>query len=281
MYSWGTKPADVSAPQYGDSAYPSPDAYKAFSNDYPEQPKKKVDAIAEAWGIHEPEPFEEFFAGGGTARQDGDTPASSIYNGNSSHKGTGSRRPKDPAPAVPRTSTTARRPLVPPPQPIFVGESSELDQQPPAGSPPAGSTGFPSRSKSIMHRIRRMRDAPNVPATPDYVPSSPVSPTDPSYGERPTHKSQGSFLGFGRSGAPPTPREPAFQQQQASEPFVLIEPQAHHDKDLPRPPAMDENSNTRSREYDNGGVPTSPGGGGLGRKTSLMKKVGRVVRGTK
>ncbi|KAF5313210.1 hypothetical protein D9619_003493 [Psilocybe cf. subviscida] len=283
MHSWGTNPADLTAPQQRDGAYPSAYAYSAFSNDYPEPPKKKVDAIAEAWGIHEPEPFEEFFAGGGTARHD--SPASSIYNGNSSHKGTGSRR-KDPVPPVPaRTTTTGRRPLVPPPQPIFVGESSELDSS--AGSPPAGSTEFPKRSKSIMQRIRKMRDAPNVPATPDYVPPSPVSPTDPSYGERPTHKSQGSFLGFGRSGAPTTPRETTFQhQQQASEPFVLIEPQTHHDKDLPRPPAMDEYSNTsRSGDYldngSNGAVPTSPGGGGLGRKTSLMKKVGRVVRGTK
>ncbi|KDR84918.1 hypothetical protein GALMADRAFT_51524 [Galerina marginata CBS 339.88] len=286
LYSWGTE--ETPAPTYGDSAYPSAHAYKAFTNDYPEPPKRKVDAIAEAWGIHEPEPFEEFFAGGGSGRPDGDTPASSIYNGKDAHSGPRSapaasttnppRRSKD-APRESRDETrpriAARRSLVPPPQPIFVGEPADMD---PAGSPPASSPGFPKRSKSIMHRIRKMRDAPNVPAGPDYdqhPPASPSSPTEPMHSARPTHRPQNSFLGrFGgnnRANHAPTP---------AAEPFVFIETGNSKEKDLPAPPPVSE-AQAVPEDYFDGHASSGGGGGGLGRKTSLMKKVGRVVRGTK
>ncbi|KAF8971390.1 hypothetical protein BDZ97DRAFT_1651125 [Flammula alnicola] len=300
MYAWGTAPDELSAPQYGDSAYPSPNAYKAFSNDYPEPPKKKVDAIAEAWGIHEPEPFEEFFAGGGNGRPDGDTPASSIYNGRDSHNNTASGPRSAPANSTsaqrtkdirssredaPGRRIAARRSLVPPPQPIFVGgDAADMELE----SPPASSTGFPKRSKSIMHRIRKMRDSPNVPVAPDYeqaAPPSPSSPTDPS---RPTHRSQNSFLGRfgggggGGGGAAARTHQAAY----TSEPFVFIET-THNNKDLPLPPSMEETQQSASGEGHShsdsqGGTGSSPPtGGGLGRKTSLMKKVGRVVRGTK
>ncbi|KAJ3488043.1 hypothetical protein NLJ89_g11655 [Agrocybe chaxingu] len=259
MYAWGTTDPVGAAPQYGDSAYPSAHAYKAFTNDYPEPPKKKVDAIAEAWGIHEPEPFEEFFAGGGSAKPDGDTPASSIYNGRDSHSSrsnNAARRTKDTRESRDeRARMVVRRSGVPPPQPIFVGEAADMEA--PTGSPPASSPGFPKRSKSLMHRIRKMRDAPNVPVGPDYEqPPSPTSPTEPA---RPTHRPQNSTV-------------------------VLIETNQNN-KELPPPPP--NNETTPPGEYHStgyfdtpGGSGTSPGGG-LGRKTSLMKKVGRVVRGTK
>jgi len=278
LHAWVAGPGDLSTPQYGDSAYPSPNAYKAFTNDYPEQPKKKVDAIAEAWGIHEPEPFEEFFAGGGTGKADGDTPASSIYNGRDSHStsrsGHAQRRPK--GTGDDRRNMAVRRSVVPPPQPIFVGETADLEP----GSPPATSPGFPKRSKSIMHRIRKMRDAPNVPVAPDYEqppPLSPSSPTDPvNNTSRPTHRPQNSFLGRfgGSSRANQTPAE-------KSEPFVYID--TPNNKDLPAPPPAEpivaESGSQGHFDSQDGGE--SPPGGGLGRKTSLMKKVGRVVRGAK
>ncbi|KAF8905515.1 Pal1 cell morphology protein-domain-containing protein [Gymnopilus junonius] len=284
MYAWGAD--ELSSPSYGDSAYPAPSAYKAFTNDYPEPPKKKVDAIAEAWGIHEPEPFEEFFAGGGSGRPDGDTPASSIYNGRDSHQSSRSapanqqsRRAKDSRDAREgdRPRIAARRSLVPPPQPIFVGEPAEIE--PPPGSPPASAPGFPKRSKSLMQRIRKMRDAPNVPVTADYEqnpPVSPSSPTEPMNASRPTHRPQNSFLGrFGGNANrnPPLAEKP--------EPFVFIE--ANNNKELPAPPPVAEAQYDEGQGYFDAPVsagPTSPGGG-LGRKTSLMKKVGRVVRGTK
>lgn len=287
MYAWALD--DSPAPRYGDSAYPAPAAYKAFTNDYPDPPKKKVDAIAEAWGIHEPEPFEEFFAGGGSSRQDGDTPASSIYNGkervNQQQATSSTRRPKDTRDAA-RTNNNiaARRSMVPPPQPIFVAEP-ELESQ--TGSPPATSPGFPKRSKSIMHRFRKMRDAPNVPVSSDYEESprpplpTPSSPTDQPNSPRPTHRPQNSFLG--RFSGNSRSQHQHGGSVDKPEPFVYIEAHTNNNKDLPAPPPMGEEPSTSGEGYYDSNVSTSPpgGGGGLGRKTSLMKKVGRAVRGTK
>jgi len=171
-----------------------------------------------------------------------------------------------------------RRSVVPPPQPIFVGETADLEP----GSPPATSPTFPKRSKSIMHRIRKMRDAPNVPVAPDYeqsFPPSPTSPTDPINTSRPTHRPQNSFLGRfgGSSRANQAPAE-------KPEPFVYID--TPNNKDLPAPPFASEpepiatESGSQGYFDSQGGGGSSPGGG-LRRKTSLMKKVGRVVRGTK
>ena len=279
MYAWGTNPDESSAAlRYGDGAYPSADVYKAFSNDYPEAPKKKVDAIAEAWGIHEPEPFEEFFAGGGSGRQDSDTPASSIYNGTDSHS-----VPRN-NPTVRRVKETrgdragaARRSFAPPPQPIVFSEPSEIELP---ESPPSSATGFPKRSKSLLHRIRKMRDSPNVPVGPDYdePPPSPSSPTD-AYSPRPTHRSQNSFLGrFG--GAPRANQLPVAEKP---EPYVFIEPQTN--KELPVLPSStsapgDDVAFQSYPENQMGATSSSPVDR-LGRKTSIMKKVGWVVRGAK
>jgi len=261
MYAWSSPP-DPS--QYGDSPYPSPHAYAAFTNDYPDPPKKKVDAIAEAWGIHEPEPYEEFFAGGGSTRPDGDTPTSSIYNGRDSHTNRlPPKRPRDDIhPKDLRSRTPARRPLAPPPQPIFVPDAADIPDAPSSYSP--SPSGIPKRQKSLMQRIRKMRDAPNVPVNPDYDQTPnyyPLSPTSPI---RSTHKPQNSFLGrFG-------PKSP--QSTDSSEPFLLIDPLPSN-KDLPPPPALGASSSAESAAL--------PEFGGINRKTSIIKKVGRVVRGNK
>jgi hypothetical protein len=285
MYAWNAdEPSALSYGGYG--SYPTGDVYKAFSNDYPEPPKKKVDAIAEAWGIHEPEPFEEFFAGGGSGRQDSDTPASSIYNGKDSHSAPRNnptvRRVKEN-----RHGSTARHSIarVPPPQPIFVAEPSDIDQLP--DSPPSTSTGFPKRNKSIINRIRRMRDSPNVPVGRDYdefslsPPSSPTtySPTEQS---RPTHRSQNSFLGR-FAGTPRANQLPMAEKSEKPEPYVFIEPQTN--KELPVLPISTSarGGDVPSQSYPEtqmGATSTSPGDR-LGRKTSIMTKVQRVVRGTK
>ena len=249
-----------------DGAYPLADVYKAFPNDYPEAPKKKVDAIAEAWGIHEPEPFEEFFAGGGSGRQDSDTPASSIYNGKDSQSTPRNnptvRRPKE---NRDHPGGFARRSIAPPPLPIF-GEASANERQ---VSPPSSPKFPPKRSKSLMQRIRKMRDSPNVPVGPDYdePPLSPSSPTD-AYSPRPTHRSQNSFLGR-ISGAPRANQQPVVEE----EPYVFIVPQT--DKELPGLPFARGEDTPPETQMD--ATSSSP----LGRKTSIMKKVGRVVRGAK
>jgi hypothetical protein len=282
MYAWGATPDESPALRYGDGAYPSADVYKVFSNDYPEAPKKKVDAIAEAWGIHEPEPFEEFFAGGGSGRQDSDTPASSIYNGKDTHSAPRNnptvRRVKENR--GDRPGVSARRSIAPPPQPIFSADPSEIELP---ESPPPTSTGFPKRSKSLMYRIRKMRDSPNVPVGPDYdePPPSPSSPTDAN-SPRPTHRSQNSFLGrFG--GNPRGNQLPVTEKFEKPEPYVFIEPQTN--KELPVLPismsAPGEVALSQSYPETQMGATSSSPGDRIGRKTSIMKKVHRVVRGAK
>ncbi|KAK7064279.1 Pal1 cell morphology protein-domain-containing protein [Favolaschia claudopus] len=264
MMAWGGRSDEPALPKdFNDNPYPSPNAYSAFSPTEYEPPKKKVDAIAEAWGIHEPEPYEEFFAGGGGGTT-GNTPASSIYNGKESN-----RKPAEPT----RPRAHARRSQLPPPMPIFVPdgvtESGALTDSP--ESP--GS--FPKRNKSLMHRIRKMRDSPNVPAATDDE-----AVTD---GERPTHRSQNSFLGRlgGNNGRAANGN--MSPTSETSESYVFIEPKKSLSKDdalkdlPPTPPTGTENGNGYFNESD----ASPPSGGGLGRKTSLMKKVGRVVRGTK
>lgn len=285
LYAWGTVSDETPAVRYGDSAYPSAEVYKAFKNDYPEPPKKKVDAIAEAWGIHEPEPFEEFFAGGGTGRPDGDTPASSIYNGRDSHNTHSTPRGN---PTVRRVKDSRehrddrpRNRSVPPPQPIFIADPSEIEL--PESPRPLSSPGFPKRSKSLMHRIRKMRDSPNVPVGPDYdEPPSPTSPTEvysTPNPARPTHRSQNSFLGrFG--GASRANQSPVVEKP---EPFVFIDAQTQIDKELPGLPISNSAPGENFQGYPDGqmGATSSSPGDKLGRKASLMKKVGRVVRGAK
>jgi len=265
MMAWSAR--EETPKEYNDNPYPSPAAYSAIAAEY-DPPKKKVDAIAEAWGIHEPEPYEEFFAGGGGGTT-GNTPASSIYNGKESH-----RKPAE------RPRAAARRSQLPPPMPIFVpdgvNDNSSVPDSP--GSP--GSV--PKRNKSLMHRIRKMRDAPNVPVIDD----DPAA--ENANGDRPTHRSQNSFLGrlAGNGRSATANNFNVSPTSETSETYVFVEPRTGP-KDLPPTPdgartSLSENgANNYLDESDT--PPTSGGGagGGLGRRTSLMKKVGRVVRGTR
>ncbi|KAH7883523.1 hypothetical protein F5I97DRAFT_1526133 [Phlebopus sp. FC_14] len=298
-----------------DAPYPSPDVLKgSFALAY-EPPKKKVDAIAEAWGIHEPEPYEEFFAGGGTTRRDGETPSNSIYAGREGH---GSRngtpqhsigkRSKDgrdlrevykeyldedmkqlqsrDKERVDREHRRPKRGALPPPQPIMVPEASLADADGAQISP----SGAPRRTKSLMQRIRKMRDSPNVPVGHDEG----IDPPSPTSGERfqpvsrPTHRPQNSFLGrfAGGNGVQSERRGNAKENtsplSDTSEAYVYIE-DPRKEKQLPATPRALGTARTPSGEDKHAyfdGTPGSPGsGGGLGRKTSLLKKVKDVVRG--
>lgn len=164
MMAWSAgQEADKEALATAQQLPRSPDVFIPY-----EAPKKKHDAIAEAWGIHEPEPFEDFSAGGGAASH----PTGEYHRSNGHNSG---KRTKDGRDArdvyreyleenhtTPQRRTTKRS--IPPPQPIFVPETDH-DNGPP--SPPSAgyepSSGTPRRKKSIMQRIRKMRDAPNVP----------------------------------------------------------------------------------------------------------------------
>jgi len=120
-----------------------------------------------------------------------------------------------------------------------------------------------------------MRDAPNVPVSVDI--DEPISPTEHSYpgnsprSTRPTHRHQNSFLGrFGGGTRANTGSE-------KPEPFVYID--AQNNKELPATPDLTEEpspSHSPTRvSFEGAGRSASPG---LGRRTSIMKKVGRVVR---
>ena len=243
-----------------ENSYPSevsrsPPAAANYSSYYSEPPKKKVDALAEAWGMHEPEPYEEFFAGGG----DVDGP---ISNGNTVKESRPSgRRTRENSTSRPRGGNR-----IPPPQPIFIVDKPDAEGYPPQSSPGAPGANL-GRNKSIMQRIRRMRDSPNVPVgfddridTPaDGVPSPTSSMESGSQG-RPAHRRGESILGrFTRGGRGDTsPASPV-------EPYAYVE---NRTKDLPEPPTSPAN------RYSDG--PSSPG---LGRTTSILKKVRGVVRG--
>ncbi|KAG9314311.1 hypothetical protein JVU11DRAFT_5100 [Chiua virens] len=315
MLAWSRPPNEDVLPPTS-SPYPSPDVYNGgFSPTY-DNPKKKVDAIAEAWGIHEPEPYEEFFAGGGTARRDGDTPSSSIYAGKEGHNsrhGTPQhsigRRSKDgrdlrevyreyldddprqsQAREKDRADREGRRPrrgALPPPQPIMVPEAHEAHQSD-VDSGPGSPSGAPKRTKSLMQRIRKMRDSPNVPVGYDDVgkPPSPTVPDQYQSGARPTHRSQNSFLGrfAGNTDRRGNMKENMSPMSDNSETYVYID-DPRKEKQLPAPPHAPATSRTPSGEdryADYDGMPGSPGSGaGLGRKTSLLKKVKDAVRGPK
>jgi len=300
MLAWSGPGADVALSN--ESPYPSPDPYQGAYSVY-QPPKKNVDAIAEAWGIHEPEPFEEFFAGGGTARRDGDTPSNSIYAGRESHasrSGTpqhsiGKRskdgrdlrevykeyldedmrqmQARDRERGGEREGRRTRRTGIPPPQPILVPDGPNIDYDSAPGSPSAA----PKRTKSLMQRFRRMRDSPNVPVgyDEDVEPSSPnVEMHQPPL--RPTHRSHNSFLGRFANGT-------SSIGGTAEESYVYVD-DPRREKRLPATPYAPATTRTPSRDDKRGyfdGTPSSPGSGGLGRSASLLKKVRGVVRASK
>ena len=266
-----------------DSPYQSANFYPGSPGAPGSIPKKRVDALAEAWGMAEPEPFEEFFAGGGDRSAN-----SSIKNGKEGHT---TRRSKDARDAYrdyledgSRPSRAQRtRSIIPPPKPLFLPGSrpdaptSPLASVPSVSDPqlyPTSGEGSPRRSKSLMQRIRKMRDAPNVPVSYDEESEPSDSPPESLESDnasapalaagRPTHKHRNSFLGrFARStGGTNT----GATVPDPSNDFGSVDDNGStKDKDLPAPPADYLGDVTPNR--------------GLGRKTSLMKKVVKGVRG--
>lgn len=303
MLAWssGGVPIDpLSAASNSDSPYPTADAYKnTFTTNYYEQPKKKVDAIAEAWGTHEPEPYEDFSAGGGS-RPEGDTPTSSIYNGNGGSRQTNGKKPKDtrdPREVYKeyldegeqqiRRSGTNKRSTLPPPQPIFVPDANHPDLDSAPISPPIGSpgSGAPKRNKSLMQRIRKMRDSPNVPVaeyeTGEYMSPSPhnLKASYSAPGGRPSHRTRDSFLGRFVGGT---------RKGDPKEIFYPTGENFDQTKDLPATPYGSGNTPTTAAEQDSLDYFADQGpssrygvtpGGGPGRTTSIMRRVKGVVRG--
>ena len=298
-----------------DSPYPSMPLSTA-EHYTPNKNPKQVDRIAEAWGIHEPEPYEEFF-GTSSARANGDTSAaSSIRGGVDSHNQNGRKRAQngrelrehfkdylDTGRSQPVKRTTARN--LPPPQPIDLpgaatGRPSTSDSPAsPLPSPGLSSPGQTKRSKSIMQKFRKMRDAPNVPfevagdGDEDGSPPSSVenytngthatgvsAPAGDGRVGRPVHRHQNSFFGrFGRNASAHAGQ--ISPTSDTNENYIYVE---RSNKALP-PRPQDNPGTTPDEKEGYFDAPVSPGGtpitsgGGLNRKTSLLKKVKGVVRG--
>ncbi|KAF9786995.1 Pal1 cell morphology protein-domain-containing protein [Thelephora terrestris] len=226
--------------------------FKAKDSPRPEPARKHVDAIAQAWGIHEPEPFEDFSAGGGQ---------SSDYR---PYYPSQSRRSEE---APRRREAAPRRTALPPPQPIFVpGADAEFipHSEPSPPLSPGNGAGM-KRSRSLMQRFRRMRENPNMPMNN----GDDVQNTYESGGSgRPNHKSQNSFAGRLVGGAIkeqlPSPREEDTYDADETAKY----------KNLPRLPEIDRTDSGEAGYFEQQGD-------GLGRKMSLIQRVGEVVRGRK
>jgi len=224
----------------------------------PTSPKRR-ETIADAWGKGEPEPFEEFFAGSVTTAVKGAgetglaSAASSIHGGKEGHGNSNGKRRERPL----------RRPTknLPPPKPIFPPESGIEEIATPditSGTPTSPGFGGPKRSRSLMHRIKKMREQPNVPVgyEPGANDEDPSSSSENQHGvTRPSHRHQQSLLGkLGNR----SPTSPTFAEEE-------------DEKDLPGLPAS-----PRFQEQD-GYFSAPPNSAGLGRKTSIMQRVRGVV----
>jgi hypothetical protein len=251
---------------YGAVSSPTSKKKKSATKDefeYPRKPAspKRRDTLADAWGKGEPEPFEEFFAESVSAAAVGHgesgmaSAASSLYKDKSGH-GDGKSNGRRTNGGIRRATN---RPPLPPPQPIFP-ESVPMggDEEPFSSDLALSSAGGPRRSRSLMQRIKKMRDAPNVPVDYDEptFDQSGSSSENHMGATRPTHRTQNSI--FGRLGNR-SPTSPGFGDSAG-------------EKALPGlpPPSVSPGERAGTGYFDNRGV---------GRKTSIMQKVRGVVVG--
>ncbi len=191
---------------------------------------------------------------------------------------------------------------IPPPQPIFVpGATEDVSQISPSLPSSPGARDSRRGAKSIMQKFRRLREAPNAPMGGDYEDDRDGSP--PSSVEnyqqdgagalsdgggragRPTHRHQNSF--FGRFGAGEETTQAPSQQtstrrhtniSRTSTGRAEIGGRTYHPAHLAWRLSRSARRTTTSAGPPSPGPPITPGNSGLGRKTSLMKKVKGVVR---
>jgi hypothetical protein len=295
----GPFPPELVSPVSPDSLTPvkPPKAPSRTSSDYVGMgrlgdalPKKRNDALAEAWGVAEPEPFEEFFAGGGSGHA---SAASSVRAGHDGGLYFQQRRGRDgkseQGAERPRAAHRRSTQRAPPPKPIAVPGGdvgySEGDVQ---LSPDQTSPGT-RRSRSLMQRIRKMRETPNVPVPAQVETSESPSTGEPTPGggkqSRPSHRPNNSFLGrFSKS-----PNTPTFDKPPIS-PFsdksaVSIE-EVGKEKQLPTlpndGPVSPGSASGNEGYFDQQAGGSDTGQSGIGRRASLMRKmVNGVKRGAR
>ncbi|KAG8713152.1 hypothetical protein FRC11_013112, partial [Ceratobasidium sp. 423] len=217
------------------------------------KPSPKKSALAEAWGVADPEPFEEFSAGRQSGYEQGSPMNGSLTSINNGGTRTGMTTSAYPEYPDSRPLPT-RRPskAIPPPQPIQLYPEFPEGEDPVAMSTGPSSYGArpaaPKRSRSLMQRFRKMRDNPNAPPPPAEYEEPPMPPAS-------------DIRLVSQQRAPPVPdRAPA-------DPYAG----GARDKSLPAPPPV-----AHAEYFDKGHVPVSPNGG-INRKGSLMRKMKGVM----
>ena len=295
MLAWSTQDdSGLSDPSFSPELRTPGSPYPPFETSYPKPPsrtssdyvgmgrlgdalpKKRTDALAEAWGVAEPEPFEEFFAGGGSERA---SAASSVRVGTEVRRGRDGKSDTDNE----RSRFTSRRGAqrAPPPKPIAVpgGKVEHYNAEDQLSAEPE-SPGT-KRSRSLIQRIRNMRENPNIPVTSQIDTYDSTASVTGVKSSRPNHRSNNSFLGrFGRS-----PITPSFETQPTS-PFsdksAVANDDGSKEKQLPKlPGAKLVSAGIASGEgyFDQRGDSgdTAPGTA-VSRRASLMRKVVSGVR---
>jgi hypothetical protein len=249
---------------YSAAAYPMNESYNA--------PKKspKKNTLAEAWGIADPEPFEEFFAGVPVTAESGTASANSSVKGESTSRSKKSHKETREPVEARRTRTQ-----LPPPKPIALPGASSSSSP----TSPTFDTGDlqnalparpgPTRTKSLIQRIKKMRDNPNVPLNAPAEIREADEYDDGRFGSK-----GGSRSGTGGGNA--TTTLPSIDSRTPDDQFVVVEAEA------PTPPAKDTPISPQREYFDRLPLPTTaatPTSPGLGRKQSMMKKIKGVVAG--
>lgn len=220
----------------------------------PKKKSPKKSALAEAWGIAEPEPFEEFSAGRQSAYDSPMTGSLTSINNPSARTGMTTRAEAFPEYPDSRPQP-ARRPsrALPPPQPIQLypefpeGDPVPMSMAPSAyGERPSG----PKRSKSLMQRFRKMRDSPNAPPQTAYE-EEPAPPA--------------SNIRLVSQRPPPVPERGPMDQ------YLAGDERGAREKNLPVTPPVS------NAEYFNEQGGLAPGNAGINRKGSLMRKMKGVM----
>ncbi|KAF9512584.1 hypothetical protein BS47DRAFT_1045337 [Hydnum rufescens UP504] len=255
-------------------------------NRYSEPLKSPVkSALAEAWGRADPEPFEEFSAGGYSAAPSTYAESVESEEGAPSGKISGKRGQYvffDPClhplplkltrhvmPLVAARNARRNTRIAPPPQPIILpGSVTDSGFEPPSASPPLSPV-TAKRNRSIMNRFRRRANSSSLPAPlpdRDDIASSPESQSGmPWDGQLPSPTTPDEYVIID-NGRPITVMyakdRPAGAIDYRSRPPLT-------QKALPDPPADDYLTQSTMSEGGRAGSP----GIRLGRKSSLYKKV--------
>ncbi|KAL7411548.1 hypothetical protein BDY24DRAFT_396217 [Mrakia frigida] len=145
--------------------------------------KEQKNALANAWGVADPEPFEDYGFLAATEAPRGETglasASSSIWNGQEGY----SSAPKTSG-GVGGIRNGLREVNLGEEYDSKAGDEEEILDSPIVSRPPVASnnSGGVKRTKSLIQRIRHMRNNPNVPLSPDEAPkTSPGLPPSPGH----------------------------------------------------------------------------------------------------